>query len=182
LTDKELAERIAEGDRDATEALVRKHHAALYRFLYHLTRRREDAEDLAIQTLQRARQAAGRYDGSASMSTWLHRIAFHEFTRWRRRKRWHLGLSHAPAIEERAYGAVLDGQILLEALSTLPDGMRVALLLTEVQGLSTQEAAVAMGIPVGTVKSRIHHAKERLRARLGSELMEVARGNEVFES
>jgi RNA polymerase sigma-70 factor (ECF subfamily) len=187
LTDHELAKRLASGDPEAVAAMVRTHHPALYRFLYQLTRSREDAEDLAIQTLQRAREAASRYDGRASMSTWLHRIAFHEFTRWRRRRRWHLGLRSVPPVEDPRFGAVIEAEWLLDALSKLPDGMRAAFLLHEVQGLSVPEVAITLGVPEGTVKSKLYHARERLRERLGNDAVtvekaELVKRNEVFES
>lgn len=182
MTDFELAERIGKGDSEAVTWMVRNHHAALYRFLYQLTRCREDAEDLAIQTLMRARDGAARYDGRASLKTWLHRIAYHEFTRWRRRRRWHLGLGHAPPAEDPAFEQLLEAHRLLDALMTLPDGMRAAFLLHEVQELAVPEVGAVLGIPAGTVKSRLFHARERLRARLSDEATEVANGNEAFES
>jgi len=181
VTDRELAEKIAVGDDGALTRLVDLYHAGLYRFLRHLTRSREDAEDLAQQTLIRARNAAHRYDGRASLKTWLHRIAFHEFTRWRRRQRWHVALKHVPAVEDPRFGAVVDAEWLATALATLPDGMRAAFLLYEVEDLSHAEIAQVLGIPDGTVKSRLFTARERLRARLG-EGREFTCGAEVYES
>lgn len=162
--------------------MVRTHHASLYRFLYQLTGIQEDAEDLAIQALMRGRDAAGRYDGRAALSTWLHRIAFHEFTRWRRKRRWHLSLAAAPPVEEKRYRDVVDGQWIWEALRSLPDGMRAAFLLYEVQQLSVPEVAAVLRVPQGTVKSRLFHARERLRARLGDDNIEVTTRHEALEA
>jgi RNA polymerase sigma-70 factor (ECF subfamily) len=181
LTDTELALRIAAGNSEAVAELVKRYHSGLYRFLRQLTRSREDAEDLAQQTLIQARSAASRYDGRASMRTWLHRIAFHEFTRWRRRQRWHLGLAHVPPVHEKKFEAVVDASWLEDALATLPDGMRAAFLLHEVEELSVHEVATILRVPAGTVKSRLFHARERLRARLGDR-PEVVHGTELFES
>ncbi|AIE87435.1 RNA polymerase sigma factor, sigma-70 family [Fimbriimonas ginsengisoli Gsoil 348] len=161
--------------------MIRLYHAGLYRFLRQLTRSREDAEDLAQQTLIRARDGAGRFDARASMKTWLHSIAFHEFTRWRRRQRWHLGLAQAPPIEDRRFEAVLEAEWLEEALGSLPDGMRAVFLLHEIEQMPLAEVAAVLGVPVGTVKSRLFNAREKLRARLGDR-REVLHATEAYES
>lgn len=164
LTDLDLASRLAEGDPDAAERLVRDHYQTLFRFLRPLTGRREDAEDLALQALQRGRQCIRRYDGRAPLRTWLHRIAYREFLRWRRRHRWHLSLFAAPPKPEAGYDRVLASEWLRELLSELPEAQRVAFVLHEVQELPLEEVAEITGTPVGTVKSRLHHARRRLQA------------------
>lgn len=164
MTDLDLAARLAEGDPDAAERLVREHYSTLYRFLRPLTGRREDAEDLALQALQRGRQSIRRYDGRAPLRTWLHRIAYREFLRWRRRHRWHLSLFAAPPRAEAGYDRVLASEWLRELLNQLPDPQRVAFVLHEVQEMPLEEVAEITETPIGTVKSRLHHARRRLQA------------------
>jgi RNA polymerase sigma-70 factor (ECF subfamily) len=143
---------------------VREHYAPLYRFLRPLTGRREDAEDLALQTLQLGRTNIRRFDGRASLRTWLYRIAYREYLHWRRRQRWHLSLFSAPPHEESRYDAVLDADLLRTAIAQLPDPQRVAFVLSAVQEMSLEEIAAVTGVPLGTVKSRLHHARKRLQA------------------
>src|SRR5207302_11450263 len=88
LDELELARKLSRGDHAAISRLVDVYHAPVYRFLKHLARHAEDAEDLAQQTLLRALRGAGRFDGRSSMRAWLMGIAFHEFTRWKRKRLW----------------------------------------------------------------------------------------------
>jgi len=181
LNDLQLAQRIVEDDVEAVNELVRCHFPPLYRFLRQLTGRAEDAEDLAQQTLIRARRYAARYDGRSTLGTWLHRLAYREFTHWRRRQRWTLVLRQASPVMDRGFRQVEDAIWLEAGLIQLPDGHRATLLLVAVQGLSVEEAASVLGIPVGTVKSRLHHARKRLRELLGGE-QEAFNGSEALES
>jgi len=181
LTDVELAERIAAGDSDAGKQLVRQYYPGLYRFLRQLTGRFDDAEDLAQLTLIRAHAACRRFDGRASFRTWLHRIAFHEFTRWRRRRRWNLSLSSAPPQDEKQYAKLVEADWLEKGLAKLPDGLRAAFLLHHVEELSIPEVALILGVPEGTVKSRLFHARKRLQVLLGEEANEVKNGKEAYE-
>lgn len=163
MTDLDLAARLAEGDSDAAERFVREHYSTLYRFLRPLTGRREDAEDLALQALQRGRQSIRRYDGRAPLRTWLHRIAYREFLRWRRRHRWHLSLFSAPPRVEAGYDRVVASEWMRHLLSQLPENQRIAFVLHEVQELPIEEVAEIMQTAIGTVKSRLYHARRRLQ-------------------
>jgi len=167
LEDLTLARRVQERDPVAIELLVSRHHAPVYRFLRHLTRRVEDAEDLTQATILRAVKAAARYDGRASMRTWLMAIAFHEYARFRRRRLWLPLMTDRPARDE--FGRIHDGEALLAGLAKLPEASRAVFLLHHVEELPVAEIAQALGIPEGTVKSRLFAARERLRTLLGEE-------------
>src|SRR3954466_501902 len=82
-----LARRVRGGDRAACNELVHAHHAALYRFLLHLARDAHAAEDLTQETFAAAWRNIGGFRGRASLSTWLHRIAYTKFVDWNRRSR-----------------------------------------------------------------------------------------------
>lgn len=170
--DLALARRLAERDPIAMEQLVDRHHAPVYRFLKHLTRRVEDAEDLAQVTILRAVSSAGRYDGRASLRTWLLSIAFREFCRFRRRRLWLPLLTDRPSPD--VFGRLNDGEAILTALSGLPDASRAVFLLHHVEELPVAEVAQVLGIPEGTVKSRLFAARARLRTLLGEEENHVA--------
>jgi RNA polymerase sigma-70 factor, ECF subfamily len=182
LNDLELARQIAAGDTGAVEAFVRQHYASVLRFMRHLTRRAEDAEDLTQQAFLKARSQIGSYQGKSSLRTWLHRVAFHEYTHWKRSQRWTLTLRHAPARIEPAFEACLEAAALLEALDTLPDALRETFLLHEVQQLPIEEVAKVLSRPVGTVKSRLFHARKRLRAHLESGQEEKIDAEPAYES
>ena len=76
--------------------------------------------------------------------------------------------------EDPGYGTVEAGEVLLAALHQLPSACREAFLLFEVQQMSIEEIAEVTDSPVGTVKSRLHHARERLRVQLGGTFLEVS--------
>lgn len=166
---------MQERDPVALELLVARHHVPIYRFLRHLTRRVEDAEDLTQATIMRAVNGAGRYDGRAPMRTWLLAIAFHEYGRFRRRRLWLPLMTDRPAKDE--FGRVHDGEVLLAALAKLPEASRAVFLLHHVEELPVAEIAQALGIPEGTVKSRLFAARERLRTLLGEEDTHAAETN-----
>lgn len=166
MTDKERASQILAGDAESLRSFVDDHYSSVLRFMRHLTRSIEDAEDLTQQAFIRARENIASYRGSSSLRTWLHRVAFHEYTHWRRRHRPLLRLTQSEIAPESGFRACIEGAALLDALHRLPDAMREAFLLFEVQELSLEEVATVMRVPVGTVKSRLHHAKLRLRTLL----------------
>jgi len=165
VDDLKLAERLSRREPAAMEELVHRYHADIYRFLRHLTRRVEDAEDLAQQTLLRAVNGASRYDGRAPMRAWLFGIAFHEFGRWRRRRLWLPLIGDRPS-PGNPYQKVEDAEVLLKAVSELSSLVRGVFLLHYVEDLSILEISAALGIPEGTVKSRLHAARTHLKTLL----------------
>jgi RNA polymerase sigma-70 factor, ECF subfamily len=168
LDDLSLAERLAARDPHAMEELVHCYHSDVYRFLRHLTRRIEDAEDLAQQTLLRAVNGASRFDGRAPMRAWLMGIAFREFGRWRRRRLWLPLLADRPNPDD-PFRDVVEAEALLKAIGDLSSLTRGVFLLHHVQDLSILEISAALGVPEGTVKSRLHAARAHLRILLKEE-------------
>jgi RNA polymerase sigma-70 factor (ECF subfamily) len=164
MTDSETAQRIHEGDPDAIREFIRLHYQAIYRLLRRLTLNAEDAEDLTQQTFVKARLKAGDFRARASLSTWLHKIAIHEYTHWKRAQRKTGRLNDAAATVEDGYPACLDAIVVGQALARLPDAQREAFLLVELQEMSITEAADVLSVPQGTVKSRVHHARLAMRA------------------
>ncbi len=164
------------------EAFVHEQYASVLRFMRHLTWRIEDAEDLTQQTFLTARRQAGSFKGNSSLRTWLHRVAFHEYTHWKRRQRKTERLNPDLARHERGFDVCLDAAILLDALHGLPDRHRETFLLHEVQELSIQEVAKVLGKPVGTVKSRLFQARKLLREALEGEQEEITHGAPALET
>ncbi|HTQ10725.1 MAG TPA: sigma-70 family RNA polymerase sigma factor [Fimbriimonadaceae bacterium] len=180
MTDKERARLIQNEDVETIRTFVEDHYSSVLRFMRHLTRSIEDAEDLTQQAFIQARENIASYRGGSSLRTWLFRVAYHEYTHWRRRRRRWLRLTGWEIAPEPGYRACVEGAALLEALHVLPAPMREAFLLFEVQEMSLEEVAEVMRVPVGTVKSRLHHARTRLRTYL-QEQEEATYGEAVCE-
>jgi RNA polymerase sigma-70 factor (ECF subfamily) len=167
-----LARRVRAGDRDACAQLVRAHHAAVYRFLLHLSRDAHAAEDLTQETFAAAWQKIGGFRGLASLSTWLHRIAYTKFVDWDRRSR--RARSSGPEVAEDVGDpgpGPLDHALaedwarrLEQALARLDSPAREVVVLHYFQGKSYRELAHVLGQPAGTVKWRLSIALEQLRS------------------
>jgi RNA polymerase sigma-70 factor (ECF subfamily) len=160
------------GDGDfRREALA--HLDALYNFAVYLTRKPLEAEDLVQETYARAFRFSHRFQPGTHLRAWLFQILRNTFlTFYRIREReapvaedgvpdWATPMfHHAPDEDSGAMDAHTD---LERAMRRLPEEFRTVLLLAEVEGLPLEEVARVMACPVGTVKSRIFRAKERLR-------------------
>ena len=156
------------------QALV--HLDGLYGFALSLTRNRPDADDLVQETYLRAFRFAHRFTPGTHLRAWLFQIlrnTFFTFYRIRDREAavaedgvpdWDVPMFHdAPDEDSRAMETHTD---LERAMRRLPEEFRTVLLLAEVEGMPLEEVAQVMACPVGTVKSRIFRAKERLRTLL----------------
>ena len=153
-----------------------QHLDALYNFAMYLTRNPPEADDLVQETYLRAFRFSHRFQPGTHLRAWLFQILRNTFlTFYRLREResalaedgvpdWDVPMFHdAPDDTAGAMEAHTD---LERAMHRLPEEFRTVLLLAEVEGMPLEEVARVMGCPVGTVKSRIFRAKERLRALL----------------
>ena len=170
-TDVELILAAArEGDREAFTELVRRHQSLVRGVLRRLTGGDEAlADDLAQDAFLLAWRRIDTFRFEARFTTWLYRIAFNAWQSERRKTREVL-LGEDEAMPEPAAGepgiGPEDRMDLDRAIATLSDGERAALAACYAADLSHEEAARALGIPVGTVKTHILRAKAKLRARL----------------
>lgn len=165
-------EEARRGNRDALGNLVREHYARVYRFC---ARRLGDdlAEDAAQETFVTMQKSLKRFGGRSSFDTWLLGIA-HNHCRNLARKRKLDPLSLDTWIESNPAGVEprsessghLDREALRCALMRLSDEHREVVLLHEVDGLRYAEIAEVLGVPEGTVKSRLHHACLNMRRTL----------------
>ena len=163
------------GDPDFERAAL-SHLDALYNFALYLTRKPAEADDLVQETYLRAFRFSHRFQPGTHLRAWLFQIlrnTFFTFYRIRDRETavaedgvpdWDVPMFHdAPDDDSRATETHTD---LERAMRRLPEEFRTVLLLAEVEGLPLEEVARVMSCPVGTVKSRIFRAKERLRGLL----------------
>ncbi len=164
------------------EALVERHQHAIYAFALNLTGDRAEADDVAQEAFVRAWRAFGGYDEERRRllkeRPWLHRIALNVFrNRVRRPAPLELHETSAPAPAAREPESVAlrnaERERLRRHLLALPRPYREAVVLRHVQGLGYAEAALVLGVPVGTVKSNCHRGLRRLQERLGG-LTEVS--------
>ena len=152
------------------------HLDALYNFAMYLTRNPPEADDLVQETYLRAFRFSHRFQPGTHLRAWLFQILRNTFlTIYRLREReaalaedgvpdWDVPMFHDAPEDDR--GAVDAHTDLERAMRRLPEEFRTVLLLAEVEGMPLEEVARVMGCPVGTVKSRIFRAKERLRVLL----------------
>jgi RNA polymerase sigma-70 factor (ECF subfamily) len=162
--DPALIRAAAGGDLAAFERIVRAYQQHVWRFLRRLLGDRAAAEDVAQETFLRVYRALPGFAHEARFSTWVFRIArnagLDELRRRRRRERLAAAVRPADPV-----GSVGEARAEIEAaLAGLPLDLREALVLVEVFGLPYAEVAAVIGVPVGTVKSRVFRARERLAA------------------
>lgn len=169
-----LLRRISTGDRDAFRDLYLRYHRRLARFLTRLTQRREDAEEIINDTLWIVWQRAGEFRGASRVSTWIMGIAYRRALKLIRRAATHaraltLELGEADPTADDALEATANRQLLERALAALPLEQRLVLEFTYYLDHSCEEVAAIMDCPVNTVKTRMFHARRKLRALLGAD-------------
>jgi RNA polymerase sigma-70 factor (ECF subfamily) len=159
------------GDPDAFTTLVRRHQDRLWAVAFRTLGDREDAADALQDALVSAYRSAGGYRGDAKVTTWLHRVVVNAcLDRIRRNK----VRATVPMPEDGGpidpHDRIGDRETAMEieaALAALPEDQRAALVLVDVQGLPVEDAAAALGVPSGTVKSRCARGRARLAGQLG---------------
>jgi RNA polymerase sigma-70 factor, ECF subfamily len=163
-----LVERASEGDHDAFTALVDQHLARLDAAARLILRDRELARDAVQEALIRAWRDLAALRDPERFDAWLHRLTVNaclDLSRRRRRRPIEVELKTitAPALPD-VTGDLADRQLLDEALRRLEPGHRAVVVLYYFLGMPLPEVAVALGIPVGTAKSRLHYSLAAMRA------------------
>jgi RNA polymerase sigma-70 factor (ECF subfamily) len=177
-----LIQRCANGEEAAYTELLEEHQRMVIQLALNLLGDREEATDLSQEVFLRVFRTIHRFRGQSSLRTWIYRIAVNQARNrqrfWRRRHRAdQVSLdAHVAAHGERLasaspgpYRQLAQKELadrLQGALDRLPFDQRTAIVLREVDGLSYDEIAFSLGIPVGTVKSRLTRARQALRLEL----------------
>lgn len=169
-TDEDLVRRAQRGDRSAFDELVLRQRDRVYAVALRLTGNPADAEDALQDTFLNAYRGVGRFGGRARVSTWLYRIAanasFDVIARRRTRDRPLDDAGHEPAAPGDPFAQSAERRALEQALAALPDEFREAVVLCDIAGLGAGEAAELLGVPAGTVKSRVFRARALLATAL----------------
>jgi RNA polymerase sigma-70 factor (ECF subfamily) len=191
--DQELVRRVQRGDSAAFDLLVRKYQHRIAALIGRYIADWSECQDVAQDTFIRAYRAIGNFRGDAQFYTWLHRIAVntaknHLVAHKRRPPTEDIDVGDAEQFDsgirlrdtdtpDRELARQQMEQVVMRAVDALPEELRTAITLREVEGLSYEEIAQRMDCPIGTVRSRIFRAREAIDAELRP-LMEVETGPE----
>jgi RNA polymerase sigma-70 factor (ECF subfamily) len=188
LTDGQVVARVLAGDRPLFELLVRRYNQRLFRAARAILRNDADAEDALQEAWVKAFEHLGQFRGEASFATWVTRITIHAaFAQRRRSSKLVLVSDHEemleemprmqaplPTPEDQAANAELR-RAIETAVDTLPETLRVAYVVRDVEGLDTRDAAAALGISESALKVRLHRARAALRHVLERRLATASR-------
>jgi RNA polymerase sigma-70 factor (ECF subfamily) len=186
-TEASLLTRAQAGDVGAFERLSAAHADRLFMLLVRLLGDRAEAEDVAQEVMLRAWRGIAKFRGQSSYFTWLYRIAVNEANRaLEKRARHPAGVSigarelELPAAPEEEPSRQAEHselrRALGQALAGLPPPLRTAIVLRDIEGLSTQQAAEIAGVGQAAFKSRLHQARLRARAAIGDEALASSGG------
>ena len=186
----QFIERLKRGEAAAFEQLVAERSGEIYGLLFRLTENSEEARDLTQETFLRAFQSIDRFRGEADLRTWIYRIAINQARNrwrwWRRRRRdttISLDATHGDSTQTVMSTLAESGDdpeqqtlaherevVLRAALQRVGRAYRETLILRDIEGFSDEEIAAALGINVGTVKSRLARGRQELRQKLEGSL------------
>lgn len=176
IEDREIVRRVLAGQTDEFRVLVDRHQASIFRFAAGLLGNREEAEDVTQEAFLAAFANLSGYASSrAAFSTWLFTIARNRCTNLLKQRR-PIALNGLESIADVASADPMIGQELSQqldrALAALPEEQRSAFVLAEIEELPYDEIARIEQTSLGTVKSRIHRAKQRLQSLLKPQMRE----------
>ncbi len=179
-----VIQRCKQGDLSAFDELVRMYEKQVYNFAYRLAGNYDDANDIACEAFIKVFNAINTFRGDANFSTWLFRIVTNLYLDERKRSKAHMNIpldEYIDLDESTVTRQIEDSspspqeileskeraEVLNSAIQQLPDYQRVMVLLFHTQGKSYEEIAEIIGLPIGTVKSRLNRARLALRDKLG---------------
>lgn len=181
--DQQLVERVQRGDKRAFDLLVTKYQRKIFRLLSRLLRNAAEIEDVAQEAFIKAYRALPGFRGESAFYTWLYRIAINTAKNHLVAQRRRAPTSTETAIEEAEtfdeadllrdvstpeslYMSKQVGEAVNRVIERLPEELRTAIVLRELEGLSYEEIAESMNCPIGTVRSRIFRAREAIALEL----------------
>jgi RNA polymerase sigma-70 factor (ECF subfamily) len=180
--DQALVERVQKGDKQAFDVLVLKYQNKIIQLVYRYVHDSDEARDVAQEAFIKAYKAIGRFRGESAFYTWIYRIAINTAKNYlvasgRRPPRSDIDAQDAEQYEgatglkeyatpERVLLRDELQETIARAIDELPDDLRTAITLRELEGLSYEEIAQTMECPIGTVRSRIFRARDAIDSKL----------------
>ncbi|NYT38327.1 RNA polymerase sigma factor RpoE [Allopusillimonas soli] len=181
--DAELVARVQRGDKRAFDLLVLKYQRKIMRLLSRLIRDPAEIEDVAQDAFIKAYRALPQFRGDSAFYTWLYRIAINTARNWQAARARRPATLNTMENEDGETFSQIDNltdnstpesmvasreivETVNAAMNALPDELRTAIVLREIEGMSYEDIAQSMGCPIGTVRSRIFRAREAIAAQL----------------
>jgi RNA polymerase sigma-70 factor (ECF subfamily) len=178
ITDADYVRRLQRGETEAFEMLVRRHEKTIFNLVYRMLGDYDEAAEVSQEVFLSAYRAIGQFRGDANFSTWLYRIALnHTSTRRKtliRRQQRNVAIEDTEPVRDLQPGPAetMEKKEIRErvqrALNSLEPDDATVILLRDLQDIPYEEVARLLEIPVGTVKSRLHRARQALKSQLAS--------------
>ncbi len=181
--DAELVARVQRGDKKAFDLLVLKYQRKILRLLARMIRDPAEIEDVAQEAFIKAYRALPQFRGDSAFYTWLYRIAINTARNWQVASGRRPNTLNVIETDDGETFSQIDNltdnntpesmatsreivETVNAAINALPDDLRTAIVLREIEGMSYEDIAQSMGCPIGTVRSRIFRAREAIAAQL----------------
>ncbi len=172
--DASLLQLVAQGDRSAFSVVMDRHQDLVFAVCLRLMGNREAALDATQETFLTVFRKADRFRAEAAFTTWLYRVATntcYDLLRKQKRRRTESLPDHVDPVDqtgEDGYRSVELAPAVEKALASIPEDFRTVVILSDVSGMSLAEVAEIVGVPIGTVKSRIFRGRKLLAQLLGN--------------
>lgn len=181
--DAALVERVKQGDKKAFDLLVLKYQRKIIRLLSRMIRDQNEIEDVAQEAFIKAYKALPQFRGDSAFYTWLYRIAINTARNWMSQNSRRPSSPNVNHFEDDETFSEMDNLTdshnpeaemvsrematsVNDTIESLPEELRRAIVLREIEGMSYEDIALAMNCPIGTVRSRIFRAREAIAERL----------------
>lgn len=183
-SDEELVRRFVAGGREALSDLVRRHQGRVYNIAYRMLGGREDAVDAVQEVFITCMRKLPGFRGQSAFTTWLHRVTVNVcLDALRRRRPTHASGDEVPEVSVPDHSdSAVESVEVQRALLHVPEEFRVVLLLHDMHDHPYEAVAEMLGVPVGTVKSRLHRGRVVLGRALRGEHLPAAHASKLEES